>query len=499
VTGREPAVATQHVRVAIVGSGFAGLGMAIRLKEQGQHDFTVLERADDIGGTWRDNTYPGCGCDVPSHLYSFSFAMNPGWSRSFAGQPEIFDYLSRVTDRYGIRPHIQFGTELLDARWDESALRWRISTSRDELTADVLIAGMGPLSDAAIPALPGLATFAGATFHSARWRHDVDLAGKRVGVVGTGASSIQFVPEIAPEVSHLTVFQRTAPWVLPRGNTPISAAWRSAYRRIPGLQRMVRGVLYGTAESLVVGFTGRLKVLPLLENQGRKQLESQVTDPVLRERLTPRFALGCKRILFSKTWYPTLARDNCDVVIDAIEEVVPAGVRTSDGVLHELDVLIFATGFHVTDMAVGDRVRGRGGVSLDEVWRGSPQAYRGTTVTGFPNLFLLVGPNTGLGHTSIIYMIESQLPYVDGALRFLRESGAAAVDVRPEVQEAFNADVQRRMGRTVWTAGGCNSWYLDENGRNSTLWPDFTFRFRRLLKQFDADAYTLAGASDRTG
>jgi hypothetical protein len=351
---------------------------------------------------------------------------------------------------------------------------------------------MGPLSDPAIPELPGLSSFAGPAFHSASWRHDVDLTGKRVGVIGTGASAIQFVPKIAPDLAALTIFQRTAPWVLPRGNKPISAARQRAYRRVPRLQQLVRGLLYGTAETLVLGLTGRAKILSLLEKQGRSLLERQVPDPQLRATLTPTFAIGCKRILFSTTWYPALSADNATVVPDQIEEVVPEGVRTGDGTLHKLDVLIFGTGFHVTDMAVGERVRGRGGVRLDEAWNGSPQAYLGTTVSGFPNLFLLVGPNTGLGHTSIIYMIESQLPYVEGALGYLAATGAGALEVRREVQDAYNADLQRRMDGTVWTSGGCNSWYLDENGRNSTLWPDFTFRFRARLRKFDPEAYAVS-------
>jgi cation diffusion facilitator CzcD-associated flavoprotein CzcO len=480
-----------HARVAIVGSGFAGLGMAIRLKQQGQHDFVVLERAGEIGGTWRDNSYPGCGCDVPSHLYSFSFAMNPRWSRNFAQQPEIFDYLRRLTDRCGVRPHVRFGAELLGAAWDETALLWRIRTSRGELTANVLVAGMGPLSDPSIPDLPGISSFAGPTFHSATWKHDIDLRGKRVGVIGTGASAIQFVPKIVSELGQLTLFQRTAPWVLPRANKRVGAAQQFAYRHVPGLQRLVRGVIYGTAESLVLGMSGRTKIFDLLERQGRKHLAAQVPDAALREKLAPTFALGCKRVLFSNSWYPALARDNADVVTEGIAEVVPAGIRSVDGTLHELDVIIFGTGFHVTDMAVGDRVRGCGGRTLDEVWQGSPQAYRGTTVSGFPNFFLLVGPNTGLGHTSIIYMIESQLPYVEGALRYLSESGAAAIDVRRDVQDAFNVDVQKRMDGTVWTDGGCNSWYLDKTGRNTTLWPDFTFRFRSMLRRFDPVSYTV--------
>ncbi|HEV7207818.1 MAG TPA: NAD(P)/FAD-dependent oxidoreductase [Mycobacteriales bacterium] len=476
-----------HVGVAIVGTGFAGLGMAIRLKQAGRDDFVVLERAEDLGGTWRDNSYPGCACDVPSHLYSFSFAPNPRWSRTFSGQAEIWSYLREVTERAGIGPHLRFGAELLQAAWDQTVQVWRIETARGAMTADALVAGMGPLSDPAVPHLPGLTSFAGRTFHSAAWDHSDDLSGRKVAVIGTGASSIQFIPQIAPRVEALTVFQRTAPWIMPRRDRRVTAIERFIYTHAPAAQRAMRAGIFATREVLVLGLTGRAALLAAFEKQALKHLRAQVGDPALRATLTPRYRLGCKRILISNDYYPALARDNVQVATDTITEVVPTGIRTEDGTVHEADTLIFATGFHVTDMAVGDRVRGIGGQSLDDVWQGSPTAYLGTTVAGFPNFFLLVGPNTGLGHSSIVYMIESQVPYIVQALDHARRCGP--VDVRPEVAQAYNAKLQRQMSGTVWTDGGCKSWYLDRHGRNSTLWPDFTFRFRRLLRRFNPADY----------
>lgn len=495
-TAAEPALLPlpEHVPVLIVGAGFAGLGMAIRLKQSGRHGFLVIERADDLGGTWRDNTYPGCACDVPSHLYSYSFAPNPDWSRSFSGQPEIRDYIRRVADAHQVRPHIRFGAELLGADWDPAACRWRVRTSRGELTAGALIAGLGPLSQPSVPALPGLDSFAGTAFHSATWDHQHELTGRKVAVIGTGASAIQFVPEIAGQVGQLTLFQRTAPWVMPRRDRSISRLEQLAYRRLPAAQRVVRESIYWGRELTVLGLTGRSRLLKLAEKQSLKMLARQVPDPALRERLTPRFAMGCKRILLSNSYYPALMRDNVELVTEPIEQVLPTGIRTRDGVLREADTIIFGTGFHVTDMAIGDLVRGSDGRSLAQSWEGSPKAYLGTTVAGFPNLFLLVGPNTGLGHNSIIYMIEAQLPYIEGALAVLREPGVAAVDVRPEVQDRFVAQTQAKMVGTVWTAGGCQSWYLDQTGRNSTLWPDFTFRYRRRLVRFDRDSYRVLTA-----
>ncbi len=489
------------VRVAVIGAGFAGLGTAIKLKQSGIHDFVVLERADDLGGTWRDNSYPGCACDVPSHLYSYSFAPNPDWSRAFSSQPEIQAYLQRCADKFTLRSHLHFGAEVTDARWDESIRRWRLTSARGALTARVLVAAQGPLSDPSLPAIPGLSTFAGTTFHSATWRHDDDLTGQRVAVVGTGASAIQFVPHVQHIAKQLTVFQRTAPWVMARRDRAIHGWEKKLYRRVPAAQRALRAGIYWARELMVPALTGNDRMLSLGEKQARKFLVKQVPDPQLREKLTPHFRLGCKRVLLSNDYYPALSQPNVDVVTDGIIEVVPEGVvtRGPDGrrVTHPADTIIFGTGFHVTDVPLAARLVGKDGRTLRAHWdETGMSALHGTTVSGFPNLFLLVGPNTGLGHNSIIFMIESQLKYVLGALRAMEQTGAATLEPRPAVQEAYNAQIQQQLRGTVWNTGGCASWYLDEKGRNTTLWPTFTFRFRKLVRRFDPADYELGPAQD---
>ncbi|MEV0567184.1 NAD(P)/FAD-dependent oxidoreductase [Dactylosporangium sp. NPDC050588] len=477
-----------HVRIAIVGAGFGGLGAAIRLKQRGHDDFVVFERAADLGGTWRDNSYPGCACDVPSHVYSFSFALNPTWSSTYSPQPEIWQYLRSCADRFGLRPSIRFDTDVRLACWDAAAGHWRIETSRGEWTADVLISAGGPLNEPVVPKLAGLETFRGETFHSSRWNHDLDLTGRRVAVIGTGASAIQFVPAIQPAVARLTLFQRTAAWVMPRNERPLRRWEHTLYKRIPGSQRLMRMIVYWAIESTVIGFL-RPPVMRLAQRIALRNLRSAVTDPALRAKLTPDYAMGCKRVLKSNAYYPSLTRDNVDVVTEPIAEVRPQGIVTRDGVEHEVDTIIFGTGFHVTDLPIAERVRGRDGRSLAEVWQGSPQAYRGTTVAGFPNLFLLLGPNTGLGHNSVVLMIEAQIEYVLGALKTLDR--ARSIEPRAEAQGAFTAAVDRRMAKTVWATGGCSSWYIDTTGRNSTLWPGSTWRFRQRMKRFDVTAYEV--------
>jgi cation diffusion facilitator CzcD-associated flavoprotein CzcO len=478
------------VDIAIVGAGFSGLGMAIRLKKEGRDDFVVLERGEDVGGTWWFNTYPGCACDVPSHLYSFSFAPNPEWTQTYSPQPEIRDYLHRCADEFGVRPHIRFGVEVQSAAWDEDAGRWRVETSEGELTARVLVGAMGPLVEPRIPDVPGLDRFQGHVFHSARWDHDYDLEGKRVAAVGTGASAIQFVPAIQPEVERLHVFQRTAPWVMPHSNRPITRAERWLYRRFPALQRLARAFVYLAREQLVLGFVKDPRLLRIGERIARRHIAKQVPDRELRAQVTPHYALGCKRVLPSNRWYPALGKANVELVPSAIAEVRENSVVGADGVEREVDAIVFGTGFHVTDIPAAKLVTGRDGRTLDEVWGGSPSAYLGTTVSGFPNLFFLLGPNTGLGHNSVVYMAEAQIAYVMDALRTMRERGAGAVEVREDAQAAFNASVDKRMVDTVWSSG-CASWYIDETGRNSTLWPDWTWRFRQRTARFDAKQYRL--------
>ncbi len=482
---------TARLPIAIIGTGFSGLGMAIRLKRAGIHDFAILERAADIGGTWRDNTYPGCRCDVPSHLYSFSFALNPEWSNTYSFQPEIWDYLRDIAAREGIAEHIRFGHEVQGARWDDETQCWQISTAAGPLSADVLIAGTGGLSAPALPALPGLDSFTGTTFHSAAWNHEHVLDGERVAVIGTGASAIQLVPHVQRRAGRLAVFQRTPPWVMPHTGRRTTRFERALYRRVPFLQRLVRAGIYWTHEALVLGLAHNRRFLVPLEQIGRRHLRRQVPDRDLRRKLKPRYRVGCKRILIANDYYPALTQPNVDVVTDPIEEVTARGIRTSDGREHELDTIIFATGFQVTDSPTTRRVTGRDGRTLAEVAAGSPRAYLGTTFAGFPNLFVLTGPNTGLAHNSLVFMIESQINYVADALAAMRRNGAGAIEVRPEVQAAFNEDVQRRMRGTVWTEGGCQSWYLDATGRNTTLWPGFTFDYRRRTRRFDEEHYIV--------
>jgi cation diffusion facilitator CzcD-associated flavoprotein CzcO len=482
---------TEHVSAAIVGSGFAGIGASVALQRAGI-EHVVLERADDVGGTWRDNTYPGCRCDVPSHLYSFSFAPNPDWSETYSPQAEIHAYLRDVAARFGVVQRTRFGAELTDARWDSGHQRWLLDTSAGPLTSDVLLLGNGPLAEPAIPDLPGLADFAGRAWHTARWPADADVRGRRVAVVGTGASAIQLIPAIQPEVAHLTVFQRTPPWVLPHRNRPIRDVERRLYRRVPAAQRAAREAVYWSREAVAASMLRNGPLLDRVEALARAHLAQQVPDRELRRRLTPDYRAGCKRLLLSDDYYPALTRDDVTVVTEKVVEVRRDRVVAADGTEHPAEVLVFGTGFRVTDNPISERVRGRGGRTLAEVWEADgAHAYLGTAVAGFPNLFLLAGPNTGIGHTSLVVMIEAQLGYVTQALQLLAETGAGSLEVREPVVERYTAEVQRRAAGTVWNSGGCASWYLDAQGRNTTLWPDHTFRFRRLARRFDAASYEL--------
>ena len=478
-----------EVDVAVVGSGFSGLCMAVKLREAGIEDFVVLERGDAVGGTWWFNTYPGCGCDVPSHLYSFSFAPNPDWTRTYSRQPEIERYLARVAEDFDLGRSVRLGTTVTGARWDDGAQRWSVETDRGELSARVLVSAAGALSDPKNPEIEGLERFRGATFHSAQWDHDYDLEGKRVAVIGTGASAIQFVPAIAPDVAQMHVFQRTAPWIMPHTDRPISVRERRLYRRFPLLQKLVRGGIYSARELLVLGFAKQPRLMKLVERLARRHMDEQISDPELRRKVEPGYTIGCKRILPSNKWYPALGRDNVELVTDGVAEVREHSIVTGAGEEIAVDAIIFGTGFNVTDMPVASYVRGRDGRTLDEHWQGSPRAHLGSTVPGFPNLFMLLGPNTGLGHSSMVYMIESQVAYVIDALKEMRRRGAGTAEVRPEAVRDFNDGIDERMRDTVWNTG-CSSWYLDATGRNSTLWPDWTFAFRRASR-FDPTAYEL--------
>ncbi len=488
----DPATTPRHVRVAILGTGFSGLGMAAQLVRHGIDDFLVIERADEVGGTWRDNSYPGAACDIRSDLYSFSFAPNPNWRHRYGRQPEILEYVKGVADRYRLRPRILFGTELERADWDEVASLWRIQTSRKTFTATVLVSGHGPLIDPKWPAIRGLESFAGPRFHSARWRHDVELAGKRVAVIGTGASAIQFVPELQKTVGSLTVFQRSAPWIVPRGDAPTSESRRRLFARIPALQRLARRWVFTQAEVRFAGFRYR-PIGRVFEAVSLRFLRAEVKDPVLRDKLTPRFRLGCKRILISSSFYAAMTKANVELVTESIASVDGNTVVTADGIRREFDVLIGGTGFDATHPSVARLVFGRGGVSLSERWTPHMAALRGTTVTGFPNLFLLVGPNTALGHNSIVYIIEAQLDYVLQALELMDRRGAVVIEPRPAAETAYNDRMQSDLRGTVWSVGGCTSFYLDKSGRNTTLWPHRAASFRHAVRHFDETEYAFTG------
>ncbi|MEU6243142.1 NAD(P)/FAD-dependent oxidoreductase [Streptomyces sp. NPDC047024] len=489
----------EHVRVAVIGSGFGGLGAAVRLRREGITDFVVLERASGVGGTWRDNSYPGCACDVPSHLYSFSFAPNPDWPRAFSGQEHIRAYLEHVADTFGLRPHLRFDSEVKLMTWDAERLRWNIETTNGSYSADMVVSATGPLSDPKIPAIPGLDSFPGKVFHSARWDHGYDLRGKRVAMVGTGASAAQIIPEIQPKVGRLTLFQRTAPWVMPRVDRAISGAERRLHRALPFTTRLRRGLLWGIRELQVQAFTKHPEELGLVERLAKRNMARAIKDPALRAKLTPDYRIGCKRILLSNTYYPAIARPNVDVVASGLSEVRGSTVVAADGTETEVDAIIFGTGFHVTDMPIAERVVGIGGITLADAWKGGMQALRGGAAAGFPNWLSVIGPNTGLGNSSMILMIESQLNYLADYLRQLDVlGGRVALDARPAAVDAWNDRVQERMRRTVWNNGGCTSWYLDASGRNTTLWPGTTAEFRRAVRRVDLGEYEVIRAGKAT-
>ncbi|MDQ1695108.1 MAG: hypothetical protein QOJ03_461 [Frankiaceae bacterium] len=480
----------EHHNVVIIGAGFGGIGTSIKLAEDGV-EHVILEKADDVGGTWLANQYPGCRCDVPSHLYSFSFALNPDWSDSYSLQPEIWRYLRRVAEEHRVVERVRFGCKVDAARWDDDAKQWRIETSQGTLTTNVLIAAHGFLSEPSVPHFEGIESFAGQVMHSAQWDPSYDVTGKRVGIIGTGASAVQIVPEVHKQATALSVFQRTAAWILPHRGRTIHAWERRLYRNVPATQRFVRGFHYWSSEFIAVPALMDPQRGKLLKKMARKHLEDQVPDPELRKRLTPAFTPGCKRLTPSNEYLPAIASPTTELVTSGIAKVVPDGIVTNDGVLHELDVIILATGFRVTDNSFPELITGKDGRTMRAVWDSADGmgAYNGTTFAGFPNLFMLAGPNTGIGHTSLVYMIEAQLPYVRDALRLMSERNIAAVEVRPDVQAAYNEHLQRRLGPTVWNTGGCKSWYLDKQGRNTTIWPDYTFKFARRLKRFDLESY----------
>lgn len=480
-----------QAHVVIVGTGFAGLGMAIRLKQLGVHTFTILERAASLGGTWRDNSYPGCACDIPSLLYSFSFEQDAKWRRKFGQRWQILAYLEQCAAKHDLLPHIRFNTAAVAAEFDESTGLWQVETSQgDTLHAKSLVAACGGLSQPRYPDIPGRELFQGASFHSSTWDHDFELAGAKVAVVGTGASAIQFVPQIAPKVAELRLFQRSPPWILPKADWAIHDRTRRLFARVPTLQKLVRWGQYLRQESRGIALVVEPRLLARGERMGLEHLGTQVKDPQLRARLTPSYKIGCKRVLLSNDYYPALARDNVQVVTDSITSIDASGVHTQDGAHHNVDAIIYGTGFVAADMLAPFRIRGLVGRDLSEQWHGGAEAHLGTSVAGFPNLFLLVGPNTGLGHNSMVFMIESQINYVLAALRALKSRQLRYLDVKPGAMRSFNERLHQRLDRGVW-ASGCSPWYLTKTGKNTVLWPGLAFEFRLRTRWLRLSDYTL--------
>ncbi|MBQ0798980.1 MAG: NAD(P)/FAD-dependent oxidoreductase [Porticoccaceae bacterium] len=480
---------TNDHRIIIVGTGFSGVGAAIKLKQQGIHSFIILERAGEIGGTWRDNTYPGAACDVQSHLYSFSFEKNPNWSRTFSPQQEIQDYMLHCVEKYQLRKHIRLNTPINRATFAENTGRWTLQSAHGEhFTAQVLVTACGALSNPALPSIKGIDTFAGKIMHTAQWDHDYPLENKRIGVIGTGASAIQVVPAIAPLIKNLTVFQRTAPWVVPKADKPYRQGTKNMLGRVPFIQKLYRGYIYLLNEvraPLIIFDTFLSK---LLEKEGLRNINHYISDPILKKKVTPEFKVGCKRILLTNDWYSTLSKSNVDLVTDPILEINKSGVVTKEGTEYPFDVIIAATGFDVPTAAAPFEIIGLNGASLNEQWRDGAEAHRGTTVSGFPNLFIMMGPNTGSGSTSMVYYIESQIHYILQGIQLILDKNLKYVDVIQECQDTFNARIERKMKKMVWSSG-CKSWYQASNGKITTLWPGFSWQFRLATRRFDQKEY----------
>lgn len=484
-------MAATNSSIVIVGAGFGGLCMAIALRKQGFDDFLILDKGAQVGGTWRDNTYPGCACDVPSLMYAYSFEPNPQWSRSFSGHTEIWQYTRHCFAKYDIDRFVRCNQNVTQTRYDDATGRWYIATQQgDTYLARAVVMATGGLSQPSVPTLPGLANFVGTTFHSANWDHSYDLRGKRVAVIGTGASAIQFVPQIAPLVGQLDLYQRTPPWVMAKPDRAITKLEQWLYAKLPAVQALARCAVYCILESRAWAFFWQPRALAVAAFGAKRHLHKQVPDAALRAKLLPNYTIGCKRILLSNDYYPALTRPNVHLVTDGIAQVEANGIRDRQGLLRPADALIFGTGFETQQPVLAGQVIGRDGLDLALAWQNGPEAYKGTVVAGFPNAFFVVGPNTGLGHNSMIYMIESQAAYIADAVRLLRQTDFAPITVSAAAQAQYNQGLQARMATAVWQTG-CQSWYINAAGKNTTLWPGFTFAFRRQTKFFDRAAFEV--------
>ncbi|HDZ38914.1 MAG TPA: NAD(P)/FAD-dependent oxidoreductase [Marinobacter sp.] len=477
--------------IVIIGTGFGGLGMAIQLKKAGLENVTLLEKAGRVGGTWRDNTYPGAACDVQSHFYSYSFEPKHDWSRKFGLQHELLGYMDHCVEKYGLGKHIRFNCEVADAVFDDVCNRWTLTlTNGETLEAQVVITATGQLNQPAWPKIEGMSDFEGTCFHSARWDHDYDIKNKRVAVIGTGASAIQFVPEIAGDVAALTLFQRSAAWVLPKPDRPFKRWEQRLFKRIPVWDRLYRYLIYWKNESRGLAFTRFHRLLDIFARQAKKEAGKHVTDPATLKNIIPDYQIGCKRILISNDWYPAINRLNVDLVTDPIERINSTGIQTRSGRHYPVDAIIFGTGFRASEFLSPIRITGRNGLTLNEAWQEGAVAFKGITVSGFPNLFMLYGPNTNLAHNSILYMLESQFQYVLGCMNILKKYPGAAMDVRQDRLKRYSSVVQEGLKGSVWNSG-CTSWYLDANGKNTLNWPGFTFSYRFSTRRVDTADYQM--------
>jgi cation diffusion facilitator CzcD-associated flavoprotein CzcO len=485
----------EEVEVAVIGSGFSGLCMGIKLKEAGIEDFLILEKDAVFGGTWRVNHYPGAACDIPSHLYSLSFAQSADWSRKFPRQSELLEYTEGIVRDHGLQPHLRLDTALHSAHYDEARGRWHLCTSQGELSARMVVMGGGALSKPILPQVVGLENFRGTMFHSARWDHDYDLRGKRVAVIGTGASAIQFIPEVVKQAVHVDVYQRTPPWVLPRPDRPITSVERWLLKHVKPLQSLYRGLTYGQYEMRYVAFAKWTWLMRFIQAGALRHIRKQIpANEVLRAKVTPNYTFGCKRLLLSSDYYPALGRSHVDLITDGIAQVREGSVVTTSGEERAVDAIIFGTGFNVEDVLQAVDIRGRGGRQLHETGEHGAEAYKGISFVGFPNFFMITGPNTGLGHNSMIYMIESCVTYVMQAIKAIRAQNLHGLEVRADVSQQYNKVLQARFRGTVWSSG-CKSWYLNDAGRNLVLWPGPTFEYRRITRHFDQASYRVTTAA----